>query len=84
MPDIYNQLIISEDNNQFLLLVMGWHGKKYVHTVAYHLEIRDAKVWIHENRTDVDIAEALAQKGIAAGDIILGFTQPYHREVTFQ
>lgn len=79
MPDVYNQLIVSRDDNQYILLVLGWHGKEYIHNVAFHIEIREGQVWIHEDKTDVGIADVFVKKGISERDLILGFTHPYSR-----
>lgn len=79
MPDIYNQLLVSKDGNQFVLFVMGWYRKEYIHNVAFHIEIRDGKVWIHEDKTDVGIAKIFVNRGIPEKDIILGFAHPYSR-----
>ncbi|MCO6479331.1 MAG: XisI protein [Phaeodactylibacter sp.] len=79
MPDIYNQLIIGKDGNQFVLFVMGWHRKEYIHNVAFHIEVREEKVWIHEDKTDVGIARVFVNKGIPEKDIVLGFARPYSR-----
>jgi len=79
MPQIYSQAIVSEDENHYLLIILGWHQKKYVHNLAFHLELRDGKVWIHEDKTDVGIADRLVERGIPSSDIVLGFGTPYSR-----
>jgi hypothetical protein len=45
----------------------------------FHFQIIDGKVWIHENRTDIDLIEVFTEKGIAKSDIVLGFVAPYLR-----
>ena len=41
-----------------------------------HIQLRDDKVWIHEDLTGVGIAKNLKEKGILAEDIVLGFVEP--------
>ncbi len=77
LPDIYNQAIVSEDQSHYLLITMGWHQKKYIHTLAFHLEVKEDKVWIHEDKTDTPIANRLIELGVDASDIVFGFEAPY-------
>jgi hypothetical protein len=75
-PNVRSQVVIDKENNQFLLLSVGWHLGKFVYTVAFHFTIVADKIWIQQNNTDILVADELMQKGIAAQDIILGFIAP--------
>ena len=79
MPEVYNQAIVSEDENHFQLIVLGWYHNKYVYNLAFHLELREGKVWVHEDKTDAGIADRLVERGIISSDIVLGFGAPYSR-----
>jgi hypothetical protein len=46
----------------------------------FHLQIKNNKIWIHEDRTDFDIAGRLVDAGIPKSDIVLGFVEPLVRE----
>lgn len=76
MPILNNQAIISQDNNIFILIVMGWHRKDYIHNLVFHIEIKEDKVVIHEDRTDFGMANELMEKGISKSDIILNYLKP--------
>ncbi len=46
-----------------------------------HIEVAtDKKVWIHQDNTDLIIADMLIEKGIQEKDIILAFHAPMMRE----
>jgi hypothetical protein len=47
-----------------------------VHYTVFHFEIKGNKVWVHENRTDVNIDEELVDAGIALKDIVSGLDHP--------
>lgn len=47
-----------------------------------HLEIREGKIWIQENNTDILVAEILLEKGVKRDDIILGLKPYFVREYT--
>jgi len=51
-----------------------------VHTVTFHIEIKEDKVWVYENKTDIDLAKILVEMGIAKEDIELGYLPPILRQ----
>lgn len=71
---VKNQVVADKENHIYQLNMFGWqNGKVYVHLVAFHIEIIEGKVWIHQNNTEAMIADELIEKGIAREDIVLGF-----------
>ena len=77
-PAIQDILIIDSDKRHFIVLSMGWNDQKYIHQVAFHIEVKsNGQVWIHENRTDVLIDEELINEGIPAKNIIPGMLEGY-------
>lgn len=71
MPNINYKLI--EDGLQFIVLAVGWHEKKYVHDLWFHLELIEDKIWIFENNTDYQLGKALVQKGIDKNDLVVAW-----------
>lgn len=76
MPDVHSELIIDEAGHHFILVDMGWNDKKYIHDWVFHIEIKNDKIWIHEDLTDIGIAKELIENGIPESDIILAFANP--------
>ena len=79
-PGAKGHLVIDREKDESVLLWVGWSGTSYKHGLMFHLQIMDGKVWIHENRTDIDLAQVLNEAGISKSDIVLGFVAPYARE----
>jgi XisI protein len=75
-PNVKSQIIIDRDRNQFQLLSVGWHGERYVYTVAFHFVIIENKIWLQQNNTDILIADELVERGVPKSDIVLGFIAP--------
>jgi len=73
-------LIIDKEKDEFILLWAGWTGDHYKHGIMFHLQIKNNKIWIHEDRTDFDIAGRLVDAGIPKSDIVLGFVEPLVRD----
>lgn len=79
-PGAEPHLIIDPEKDEYVLMWIGWSGYKYMHGIMFHLQIIDGKVWIHEDRTDIDIAGRLVERGIPKSDIVLGYVSPEVRE----
>jgi XisI protein len=78
---VKNQVVVDKDHHIYQLNIFGWQdSKRYVHLVAFHLEIIDDKVWIHQNNTEAMIGDELIEAGIAKNDIVLGFLEPEVRQ----
>jgi len=79
---IESETIFDEKCDRYLLLHLGWDGQKRIYSVLLHLEIRNEKIWIQENNTDILVAEILLEEGVKREDIILGLKPAFVREYT--
>ena len=71
--NIKSNLIISKDENNYLVMTSGWQNKKRVHGCIIHLEIIEDKIWIHRDGTEDGIANELVNAGVSKDKIVLGF-----------
>lgn len=81
-PDIESQVICDTESDRYLLLDIGWQGLNRIYACYMHLDIKDGKIWIQHNMTEVDLGQELVAKGVPASDIILGLHPPYKRPYT--
>lgn len=81
-PDIECQLVFDAEHDHYQLLDVGWEGLKRVYNCFIHLDIKDDKIWIQRNMTEVDIARELVNMGVLKEDIVLGLHPPYKRPYT--
>jgi hypothetical protein len=72
----------DRERGQFLLIDEGWNGYRRIHRVWMHVELRDSKVWIHEDGTEEGVANRLVTMGIPHERIVLGFHAPSLRSAT--
>jgi hypothetical protein len=71
---VERKVLYDAQSKTYTLVSYGWQEKKrYLHGIAFHLQIIDSKVWIHQNNTAYLIADELIEKGVAREDIVLGF-----------
>jgi hypothetical protein len=80
--DIENEVVFDEEREHYELLSIGWERTKRVHFTVFHIDIKDGKVWLQKNSTDIDIAEELVEAGIPREQIVLGFVLPQSRKLT--
>lgn len=80
--DLKCQLIISNDENNFLLITQGWEDDLRIHGCLVHLEIINQKIWIHRDGLEDGIASELVMAGIPKSDIVLAFHPPEVRQFT--
>ena len=82
MPSVRNIFLEDVERNSFVLITMGWHNNTYIHNWLIHIEIKEEKIWIHEDLTGIGIINQLLEKEIPKSDIILAFIEPYLRDNT--
>lgn len=81
-PNVEYQQVVDEKRKQYILLAVGWHEQEYVHNWIFHLELKDGKIWIHEDLTDPGIKVLLMESGLPESEIVLGYIPDYERNVT--
>jgi hypothetical protein len=77
--DVEPEVICDIQNDHYQLTYVGWNGQKRVFGVILHFDIKDDKIWIQYNGTELSIATILKERGVPASDIVLGFHSPLKR-----
>jgi hypothetical protein len=81
-PEVESQLIFDTEHDRYQLLDVGWEELKRVYNCFIHLDIKDGKIWIQRNMTEVDLAQELVEMGVPKEDIVLGLHPAYKRPYT--
>ncbi len=74
------ELVFDTENDHYLLLDIGWNGENRVYHCIFHFDIKDGKIWLQENNTDIEVDEDLEEMGISKKEIVVGFHYPAMRE----
>jgi aspartyl-tRNA synthetase len=61
---------------------VGWKNRKRQHGCVLHLDIKDQKIWIQHDGTEIGIADELVKLGVPKSDIVLAFHEPLVRQYT--
>ncbi|HLO87074.1 MAG TPA: XisI protein [Nostocaceae cyanobacterium] len=76
------QLLFDTENHHFQVLNIGWKEQRRIYGVIIHVDIKDDKIWIQRDGTEIGIANELVAAGVPKNDIVLGFHAPYKRPFT--
>ena len=78
--EIEEELIMDQVRDHYLLVNVGWKENKRTYGNSIHVDIKDGKIWIQRDLTDLCIAEKLLEKGVPKEDIVLAFHPPFNRQ----
>ncbi|MFB2918734.1 XisI protein [Aerosakkonema funiforme] len=76
------QLIFDTERDHYQILDIGWERYDRIYNCVMHLDIKNEKIWIQRNTTDIQIAKELVEMGVPKEDIVLGLHPPYKRQYT--
>ena len=80
--NVESQLVFDTERDHYQLVNVGWDNDRWIYGCVLHLDIKNGKVWIQYNGTEVEIADNLVKAGILEEDIVIGFHSPYKRKFT--
>ncbi|KAM3112651.1 XisI protein [Phormidesmis sp. 146-33] len=80
--DVESLLALDDQRDQYLWFRSGWEGKKHVQYIVIYLRIKNNKIWVEEDMTDLCVVDDLLEAGVPKSDIVLGFQPPSKRSLT--
>jgi hypothetical protein len=80
--EIDSQIITDTEHDHYQITQVGWKNKYRIYGCVLHIDIKDNKIWIQHNGTEIDIADELVNRGIPKEQIVIGFQSPYKRQFT--
>lgn len=77
------QLIIDEQRGHYLLYRNAWEKSSFrFYGTLVHLEVKNDKIWLQYDGTDLIIADWILERGISPKELVLGFHPPIARQDT--
>ena len=80
--DLANRLSVDREQDEFVLMTVGWGTQGRVHDVFGHVYLADGKVWVGKDGTEKGFAVEFVDAGIPKEDIVLAFYRPERRKLT--
>lgn len=74
--------VFDTKKDHYMVMNVGWDGHRRVYGCVLHLDIKEGKIWIEQNMTEMRVAQELVEQGVPKENIILGFQAPQMREYT--
>jgi hypothetical protein len=82
-PAIETELIFDTERDHYQIVHTGWRDSTTcLYGCAVHVDIKDGKIWVQHDGSEVAIAEQLAELGVPKQDIVLAYQAPHVRQYT--
>jgi len=79
---IRKECVFDDVCGHYQLLQIGWKHQRRIHGTLVHVDIRDGKVWVEHDGTNLEIVQDLLDAGIPQECMVLGFHPPELRHLT--
>ncbi len=74
--EIETQVVFDTEGDHYQVQNVGWQNGRRVYGCVLHIDIKDGKLWIQHNGTEIRIAEEFVKLGVPNEQIVLGFQPP--------
>lgn len=82
IPSDWNIVSVQDArHDRYTLQKVSFAKDCYDTRLLAYIEIRDGKIWILTDNTEVGVASELVAEGLSKDQIVLGFYTPHMREV---
>ena len=76
------ETIFDIENDRYQVVSAGWNKHRRVYGCLIHIDLKNDKIWVQYDGTEIGIANELVKRGVPKQDIILGYHAPYLRHLT--
>lgn len=75
------EAVTDPEHGHYQIVRTGWKDGRFLHACLVHFTVRDQKVQLLRNDTDVEWDRELIDRGVAPDDIVLTFRQSVSQRV---
>jgi hypothetical protein len=75
-------VIFDTERDHYQLVHAGWHNNRRMYGCIVHMDIKNGKIWIQHDGTEIGMANELVTLGVPKEDIVLAFQSPSKRPYT--
>jgi hypothetical protein len=79
---VETEVAFDEEHDQYMLLNVGWSGRKRFRGTTVYLRLRNGKIFVEEDWLEEGIVKDLLAAGVPKADIVLAFQHPDMRPFT--
>ena len=77
--EIEVQLLLNQQQADYQVWYLGWDGDDRIHHCLIHVRLKNSKIWVENDDTEVGIANELIEQGVPQQEIVLAYHAPYLR-----
>ncbi|MEL6381463.1 MAG: XisI protein [Cyanobacteria bacterium J06626_18] len=78
--DIEMGILFDQERDRYQVVRAGWLQKRRVYGALIHIDIKDGKIWIQYDSTEVGVANELVERGIPKENIVPAYHSPFIRQ----
>lgn len=79
---VETQLIFDTKRDHYQIVNTGWKNRRPMSGCILHLDIKNGKIWIQHDSTEIGMADELVKLRVPKEDIVLAFYKPLGRQYT--
>jgi XisI protein len=72
--------LVDTKSIHYQAVTLGWDKNSFAYSTVLHFDIKNDKIWIQQNWTDILLDDELIKMGVDRSDIVLGFLPVYAPE----
>lgn len=80
--EVSDRLALDKEHDQYIWFRFGWSNQQKVQHIIMYLCIKNGKIWVEEDATNLCVVDDLLAASIPESDIVLGFHPPTKRALT--
>jgi len=77
-----DRLALDEVRDEYIWFRFGWDNNKLIQYIIIYLRIKNGKIWVEGDATNLCIVDDLLLAEVPQSDIVLGFHPPDKRALT--
>jgi hypothetical protein len=78
--EIESYTVFDTEHDRYQVISAGWHKDERIYGCSVHMDIKDGKIWIQYDGTEIGFADELVKLGVPREDIVLAYHSPFMRQ----
>jgi hypothetical protein len=72
--------IFDLERDHYQVVSAGWKDERRIYGCSVHIDIKDSKIWVQYDGTEIGFADELVKLGVPKEDIVLAYHSPFMRQ----
>jgi len=78
--EVEQYTIFDIEHDRYQVVSAGWDRGERIYGCSVHIDIKDGKIWVQYDGTEIGFADELVELGVPKKDIVLAYHSPYMRQ----